>query len=95
MNFPEFSVEDSINYLIPDNKYLNSITKINEIKNIFFFKKSNQNKIILSSMVRDTIKGISIQTSKSLLSSFCPAESIIENNSYINSDSSLQKIKNI
>ena len=86
LNFPEFSIEDIINYLIPDNKYLNSITKINEIKNIFFFKKSNQNKIILSSMVRDTIKGISIQTPKSLLSSFCPAESIIENNSYKNSD---------
>jgi hypothetical protein len=37
-------------------------------------------------MVRDTIKGISIQTPKSLLSSFCPAESIIENNSFKNSD---------
>ena len=29
-------------------------------------------------MVRDTIKGISIQTPKSLLSSFCPGESILE-----------------
>ena len=86
LNFPDFSIEDIINYLIPDNKYLNSITKINEIKNILFFKKSNQNKIILSSMVRDTIKGISIQTPKSLISSFCPAESIIENNSIKNSD---------
>ena len=86
LNYPDFSIDDIINYLIPDNKYINSITKINEIKNIFFFKKSNQNKIILSSMVRDTIKGISIQTPKSLLSSFCPAESILENNSYKNSD---------
>ena len=81
LNFPDFSIDDIINYLIPDNKYLNSITKINEIKNIFFFKKSNQNKIILSSMVRDTIKGISIQTPKSLISSFCHCESILENNS--------------
>ena len=86
LNYPDFSIDEIINYLIPDNKYLNSITKINEIKNIFFFKKSNQNKIILSSMVRDTIKGISIQTPKSLISSFCPAESIIENNSFKNSD---------
>ncbi len=86
LNFPDFSIDDIINYLIPDNKYINSITKINEIKNIFFFKKSNQNKIILSSMVRDTIKGISIQTPKSLISSFCPCESILENNSYKNSD---------
>ena len=86
LNFPDFSIDDIINYLIPDNKYINAITKINEIKNIFFFKKSNQNKIILSSMVRDTIKGISIQTPKSLISSFCPCESIIENNSYKNSD---------
>ena len=37
-------------------------------------------------MVRDTIKGISIQTPKSLISSFCPAESILENNSFKNSD---------
>ena len=86
LNYPDFSIDDIINYLIPDNKYMNSITKINEIKNIFFFKKSNQNKILLSSMVRDTIKGISIQTPKSLISSFCPAESIIENNSFKNSD---------
>ena len=86
LNYPDFSIDEIINYLIPDNKYLNSITKISEIKNIFFFKKSNQNKIILSSMVRDTIKGISIQTPKSLLSSFCPAESILENNSFKNSD---------
>ena len=86
LNFPDFSIEDIINYLIPDNKYINSITKINEIKNIFFFKKSNQNKFILSSMVRDTIKGISIQTPKSLISSFCPCESIIENGSFKNSD---------
>ena len=86
LNFPDFSIDEIINYLIPDNKYLNSITKISEIKNIFFFKKSNQNKIILSSMVRDTIKGISIQTPKSLISSFCPAESILENNSFKNSD---------
>ena len=78
LNFPDFSIDDIINYLIPDNKYINSITKINEIKNIFFFKRSNQNKFILSSMVRDTIKGISIQTPKSLLSSFCPGESILE-----------------
>ena len=70
LNYPDFSIDEIINYLIPDNKYLNSITKISEIKNIFFFKKSNQNKIILSSMVRDTIKGISIQTPKSLISSF-------------------------
>ena len=86
LNYPDFSIDEIINYLIPDNKYLNSITKISEIKNIFFFKKSNQNKIILSSMVRDTIKGISIQTPKSLISSFCPAESILENNSFKNSD---------
>ena len=86
LNFPDFSIDDIINYLIPDNKYINSITKINEIKNLFFFKKSNQNKIILSSMVRDTIKGISIQTPKSLISSFCPCESIIENNCFQNSD---------
>ena len=86
LNYPDFSIDDIINYLIPDNKYMNSITKMNEIKNIFFFKKSNQNKILLSSMVRDTIKGISIQTPKSLISSFCPAESIIENNSFKNSD---------
>ena len=86
LNFPEFSIEEIINYLIPDNKYINSITKINEIKNIFFFKQQNLNKIILSSMVRDTIKGISIQTPKSLFSSFCPAESIIDNGSFKNSD---------
>ena len=85
LNFPDFSIDDIINYLIPDNKYMNSITKINEIKNIFFFSRSNRNKIILSSMVRDTIKGISIQTPKSLYSSFCP-ESLIENNSFKNSD---------
>ena len=86
LNFPEFSIEEIINYLIPDNKYINSITKINEIKNIFFFKQQNLNKIILSSMVRDTIKGISIQTPKSLFSSFCPAESIVDNGSFKNSD---------
>ena len=86
LNYPDFSIDDIINYLIPENKYMNAITKINEIKNLFFFKKSNQNKIILSSMVRDTIKGISIQTQKSLISSFCTAESIIENNSFKNSD---------
>lgn len=62
------------------------MAKIIDIKNIIFFKKSIQNKIILSSMVRDTVKGISIQTPKSLLSSFCPCESIIENNSFKNSD---------
>ena len=86
LNFPDFSIDDIINYLIPDNKYINSITKIIEIKNIFFFKKSTQNKIILSSMVRDTIKGISIHTPKSLISSLCPAESILDNNSFKNSD---------
>ena len=86
LNYPDYSIDDIINYLIPDNKYMNSITKINEIKSIFFFKKSNQNKIILSSMVRDTIKGISIQTPKSLLSSFCPAESILDKDSFKNSD---------
>ena len=86
LNFPDFSIEDIINYLIPENKYVNSITKKNEIKNIFFFKKSTQNKYILSSMVRDTIKGISIHTPKSLISSFCPCESIIENGSFKNSD---------
>ena len=86
LNFPDFSIEDIINYLIPDYKYVNSISKINEIKNIFFFKKSNQNKFILSSMVRDTIKGISIQTPKSFISSFCPCESIVENGSFKNSD---------
>ena len=86
LNFPEFSIDDVINYLIPENKYINSIAKIIDIKNIIFFKKSIQNKIILSSMVRDTVKGISIQTPKSLLSSFCPCESIIENNSFKNSD---------
>ena len=37
-------------------------------------------------MVRDTIKGISIHTPKSLISSFCPCESIIENGSFKNSD---------
>ena len=86
LNFPDFSIEDIINYLIPENKYINSITKKNEIKNIFFFKKSAQNKYILSSMVRDTIKGISIHTPKSLISSFCPCESIVENGSFKNSD---------
>ena len=86
LNFPDFSIEDIINYLIPENKYVNSITKINEIKNIFFFKKSNQNKFILSSMVRDTIKGISIHSPKSLISSFCPSQSIAENGSFKNSD---------
>ena len=86
LNFPDFSIEDIINYLIPENKYINSITKINEIKNIFFFKKQTQNKNILSSMVRDTIKGISIHTPKSLISSFCPCESIVENGSFKNSD---------
>ena len=86
LNFPDLSIDEIINYLIPENKYINSITKINEIKNIFFFKKSNQNKFILSSMVRDTIKGISIHTPKSLISSFCPCESIIENGSFKNSD---------
>ena len=85
-NFPDFSIDEIINYLIPYNKYPNAITKINEIKNIFFFKKSAGGKFYLSSMVRDTIKGIPIQTPKSLISSFCPAESIIENNSYKNSD---------
>ena len=86
LNFPDLSIEDIINYLIPENKYINSITKKNEIKNIFFFKKSAQNKYILSSMVRDTIKGISIHSPKSLISSFCPCESIIENGSFKNSD---------
>ena len=86
LNFPDFSIEDIIIYLIPENKYINSITKKNEIKNIFFFKKSAQNKYILSSMVRDTIKGISIHTPKSLISSFCPCESIVENGSFKNSD---------
>ena len=86
LNFPDLSIEDIINYLIPENKYINSITKKNEIKNIFFFKKSAQNKYILSSMVRDTIKGISIHTPKSLISSFCPCDSIIENGSFKNSD---------
>ena len=87
LNFPDFSIDDIINYLIPDNKYINSITKINEIKNIFFFKKTNESKYLLSSMVRDTIKGISIQPPQSLFSSFCPCESIIENNnSFKNSD---------
>jgi hypothetical protein len=86
LNYPDLSIDEIINYLIPENKYINSITKINEIKNIFFFKKSAQNKYILSSMVRDTIKGISIHTPKSLISSFCPCESIIENGSFKNSD---------
>ena len=86
LNFPDLSIEDIINYLIPENKYINSITKKNEIKNIFFFKKSAQNKYILSSMVRDTIKGISIHTPKSLISSFCPSQSIVENGSFKNSD---------
>ena len=86
INFPEFSIDDIINYLIPENKYINSIAKITEIKNLFFFKKSAQNKIILSSMVRDTVKGISIQTPRSLISSFCPPESMFENNSFKNSD---------
>ena len=86
LSFPDLSIDEIINYLIPENKYINSITKINEIKNIFFFKKSNQNKFILSSMVRDTIKGISIHTPKSLISSFCPCDSIIENGSFKNSD---------
>ncbi len=86
INFPEFSIDDIINYLIPENKYINSIVKITEIKNLFFFKKSAQNKIILSSMVRDTVKGISIQTPRSLISSFCPPESMFENNSFKNSD---------
>ena len=43
LNYPDFSIDEIINYLIPDNKYLNSITKISEIKNIFFFKKSKFN----------------------------------------------------
>ena len=86
LNFPDFSIDDIINYLIPDNKYINSFTKINEIKNIFFFKKSIQSKAILSSMVRDTIRGISIPTPQSLISSFCPGESILDNNSHKNSD---------
>jgi hypothetical protein len=37
-------------------------------------------------MVRDTIKGIAIHSPKSLISSFCPCESIIENGSFKNSD---------
>ena len=81
-NFPDFSIDEIISYLIPDNKYIDSNTKINEIKNIFFFKNSIQNKVILSSMVRDTIRGISIQAPKSIItSSFLPYESIVDNQS--------------
>ena len=68
-SFPDLSIDDIINYLIPEKKYLNSFSKISEIKNILFFnKKFNQSRIILSSMVKDTIKGI--PTAQSLLSSF-------------------------
>ena len=81
-NFPDFSIDEIISYLIPDNKYIDSNTKINEIKNIFFFKNSIQNKVILSSMVRDTIRGISIQAPKSIItSSFLPYESVVDNQS--------------
>ena len=77
-NFPDFSLDEIFNYLIPENKYLNSISKINEIKNIIINKKINQNKIFLSSIVKETIKGISIQTPKSIISSFFPEQN--ENN---------------
>ena len=72
-SFPDLSVDEIINYLIPEKKYINSFSKISEIKNILFFnKKFNQSRIILSSMVKDTIKGIPIPTTQSILSSFCP-----------------------
>ena len=70
-SFPDLSIDDIINYLIPEKKYINSFSKISEIKNILFFnKKFNQSRIILSSMVKDTIKGIPIPTAQSVLSSF-------------------------
>jgi len=72
-SFPDLSVDEIINYLIPEKKYINSFSKIGEIKNILFFnKKLNQSRIILSSMVKDTIKGIPIPTAQSILSSFSP-----------------------
>jgi hypothetical protein len=72
-SFPDLSIDDIINYLIPEKKYINSFSKISEIKNILFFsKKFNQSRIILSSMVKDTIKGIPIPTTQSVLSSFAP-----------------------
>ena len=72
-SFPDLSIDEIINYLIPEHKYINSFSKISEIKNILFFnKKFNQSKIILSSMVKDTIKGIPIPTAQSVLSSFVP-----------------------
>ena len=72
-SFPDLSIDDIINYLIPEKKYINSFSKISEIKNILFFNiKLNQSKIILSSMVKDTIKGIPIPSAQSVLSSFCP-----------------------
>ena len=85
-SFPDFSLDDIINYLIPDNKYLDSLSKISEIKIIFSEKKSLQNKILLSSMVRDTIRGVQIQPPQSIISSICPAESLLDNNSPKNSD---------
>ena len=72
-SFPDLSIDDIINYLIPEKKYINSFSKISEIKNILFFNmKLNQSRIILSSMVKDTIKGIPIPSAQSVLSSFCP-----------------------
>jgi hypothetical protein len=71
-SFPDLSIDDIINYLIPEKKYINSFSKISEIKNILFFsKKFNQSRIILSSMVKDTIKGIPIPSAQSVLNSFC------------------------
>jgi hypothetical protein len=71
-SFPDLSIDDIINYLIPEKKYINSFSKISEIKNILFFNmKLNQSRIILSSMVKDTIKGIPIPSAQSVLSSFC------------------------
>ena len=84
-NFPDYSIDDIINYLIPDHKYPNAFSKKNELKNEL---SSNaqilQKKIAISSTVRDTIKGIPTQSPESLksYSNF----GIESNNSLKNSD---------
>ena len=84
-NFQDYSIDDIINYLIPDHKYPNAFSKKNELKNIFSENnKILQKKIAISSTVRDTIKGIPTQSPESLRSySNCGLEST---NSLKNSD---------
>ena len=68
-NFQDYSIDDIINYLIPDHKYPNAFSKKNELKNILFSNTHILNKkIAISSTVRDTIKGIPTQSPESLRS---------------------------